>query len=398
MMHTIETKYYFLLGKTWFILLSIAALQCSKPGRSADPALAEDVNVSFTSSVNQAAVNSAVQFAGITNGSGYTIKEWSWDFADGSPLVFTQNAVHQFSVAGSYLVTLTIKTSTGQSKSYAQRVLIKNTAVPEYGKLTGLREKLSWLYPKVMVAAHRAYHKNYPENSLEAVNDAALNNINIVEIDTRFSLDKELVLMHDATTARTTNGNVTVAQTTLSDLKQLRLLFNGSATSYRIPTLKEALLTARGRVYVDIDASWDNSVAYYNKIYNTVAALNMVNMVMIYTESAAVAKALLEMDSEVIVLLGAGNATDYNNASNMNPKAAIWHLSSATLLPNYTNWPTANGIKLWANAYVNNNTSPPATGNDALVDNLLMNKVSLIQTDYPVDLLAYLQAKDLWLK
>jgi hypothetical protein len=119
---------------------------------------------------------------------------------------------------------------------------------------------------------------------------------------------------------------------------------------------------------------------------------------MIYTESAEVAKGLLEIDPDVIVLLGAGNASDYNNASIMNPKAAVWHLSSATLSPNYTNWPVNNGIKLWANAYVNSTSIPPVTGNDAIVDNLVNNQVSFIQTDYPIEIVSYLQTRNLWLQ
>lgn len=386
------------LRNTWFLLLSISVLQCSKPGRQNDVGTTMAPVVSFTSNVSQATVNMQLLFTGSSTENDNNIVSWLWDFSDGSPIVTTKNATHQFALAGSYLVTLTVKNKNGQSGTYSKRVLIKNATAPEYGNLIGLKEKLALLYPKVMVAAHRAYHKNYPENSLQAINDATLNNINLVEIDARLTLDKELVLMHDATTTRTANGNFTVAQKTLAELKQLKLLFNGVATDYTIPALREALLTARGKVYVDIDASWDNSVFYYNKIYNTVAALNMVNMVMIYTESAEVAKGLLEMDSEVIVLLGAGNATDYNNASIMNPKASVWHLSSGTLSPNYTNWPVNNGIKLWANAYVNGNASPPATGHDAIVDVLLTNQVSLIQTDYPLEIVYYLRSRNAWLE
>lgn len=388
----------FLLRKTWFLFLSIVVIQCSKPNPENEVPSTEELQVAFASSVSQTTANSPVQFTGSVTVADNTINSWAWDFADGSPTVTTKNAVHLFTLAGSYLVTLTVRSATGQSASYSKRVLVKNATAPDYGNLIGLKEKLALLYPKVMVAAHRAYHKNFPENSLESIEDAALNQINLVEIDTRLTLDKELVLMHDATTTRTTNGSFTVAQTTLSDLKQLKLLFQGTPTAYTIPTLKAALEKAKGNVYVDIDASWDNSVFYYNKIYNTVAALNMVNMVMMYTESAEVAKGLLAMDPDVIVLLGAGNASDYNNASTMNPKASVWHMSSATLASNYTNWPVNNGIKLWANAYVNTSTSPPVTGNDAVVSNLLTNQISFIQTDFPMEIISYLQARNLWLQ
>jgi hypothetical protein len=73
-------------------------------------------------------------------------------------------------------------------------------------------------------------------------------------------------------------------------------------------------------------------------------------------------------------------------------------MAKATLTPNYTNWPTNNGIKLWANAYVNSNDTPPISGGDAVVKNLLDNQISIIQTDYPLEIISYLQSQNLWLK
>jgi glycerophosphoryl diester phosphodiesterase len=241
-------------------------------------------------------------------------------------------------------------------------------------------------------------HETVPENSVAAVDAAAASRINIVEIDARLTLDREVAIMHDETTARTTTGNLTVAQATISDLKKLKLLFNGVATVHEIPTLKECLMAAKGKVYVDIDASWDNSLTYYNKLYNEVAALNMINMVFFYTESPAVAKGLMELDSDVVVLLGAGNATDWNNANSMNPKARLWHLGAGTISSTFVSGPFSEGIRFFANAYVNSTTSPPASGADAVVDNLTNNRVSIIQTDYPTKVKSYLQAKGLWIQ
>ncbi len=386
------------LQKICFLFLNFALTQCSKPATENIVSPSQELKASFTINVAQTTVNSQIIFTGSSSDAENNIVSWQWNFADMTPIETSKNTVHTFLLGGSYLVKLTIKNKAGQTASFSKRVLVKNTAVPNYDNLLGLKEKIALLYPKTMVAAHRAYHKNYPENSVEAVNDAALNLINIVEVDARLTLDNELAIMHDATTTRTTNGNFTIAQRTLSELKQLKLLFNGIPTAYIIPTLKETLEAAKGKVYVNIDASWDTSAFYYNKIYNTVAELNMVNMVMIYTESASVAKGLLEMDSDIIVLLGAGNSADYNNASNMNPKASIWHLATATLSPNFTNWPNNNGTKLWANAYVNSTNSPPSSGNDAVVTNLLNNQISLIQTDYPLEIISNLKVQNLWLK
>jgi glycerophosphoryl diester phosphodiesterase len=297
------------------------------------------------------------------------------------------------------LVTLTVTDSRNNASDVPrQRILvIINSAAPDYGSLgKGIKEALAELHPKTFVCAHRAMHETVPENSIPAIEAAISNKINVVEIDVRLTLDREVAVMHDATTARTTNGNFNVAQSTMSDLKKLKLLFNGTPTSYEIPTFKECLTVSKGKVYIDVDMSWDNSLSYYNKVYNEVAAMNMVNMVFFYTESPEVAKGLMELDSDVTVLLGAGNTTHWNNANNMNPKARLWHLSSGTLSATFTTAPFAEGIRFFANAYVNTTSVPPLSGADAVVDNLTNNRVSIIQTDYPVRVKNYLQAKGLW--
>ena len=249
-----------------------------------------------------------------------------------------------------------------------------------------------------MVCAHRAYHENFPENSIAAINAGITAQINIVEIDVRLTMDNEVAVIHDATTARTTNGNLTVAKQLMSELKQLRLLHNGAVTLHQIPTLRECLIAARGKIYMNIDASWDNAVSYYNKIYNEVAAQNMVDMVFFYTESASVAKGLMELDGDVVVLVGTGNPTDWLFANNMSPKAKLWHLAAGTLNSNFTAGPFSEGIRFFANAYVNSPQIPPLSGADAVTDNLLNNKVSIIQTDYPVSLIQYLHTRGFWLQ
>ncbi len=326
------------------------------------------------------------------------IVSWSWSFADGSATVVSQNCTYSFAKAGSYLVTLVVKDKKNLTSNFSIRILIKNTITPDYSSLgRSIQDLIPLLYPKAVVCAHRGYHEDFPENSLPSISAAAQAGIKVVEIDARLTVDNEVAIMHDATTARTSNGNLIVAQRLMRDLKQLRLLHKGKVTTYEIPTLKECLEVAKGKVYLNIDASWDITVDYYNKIYNEVAALNMVGMVFFYTENVSVARGLMEFDKDVIVLLGAGNSTDWLNANNLNPKAKLWHLATATLSNNFTYQPHVEGIRFFANAYVNSTTSP-TPNQDIVTDNLLNNRVSIIQTDYPVEIKNYLQSKNLLLQ
>lgn len=107
---------------------------------------------------------------------------------------------------------------------------------------------------EVIIVAHRADWRNYPENSLPAINGAIALDLPMVEIDLQRTQDGQLVLMHDVTVDRTTTGKGKVADLTLEQIRTLYLRDGlGSPTAWRVPTLREALVAARGRVMLNLD-------------------------------------------------------------------------------------------------------------------------------------------------
>ena len=82
-----------------------------------------------------------------------------------------------------------------------------------------------------------------PENTLAAFEKAIELGTYRIEMDVRRSRDGHIVVMHDATVDRTTNGTGRVSDLTLAELKRLRL----GGTAETVPTLREALVCARGR-------------------------------------------------------------------------------------------------------------------------------------------------------
>ena len=64
----------------------------------------------------------------------------------------------------------------------------------------------------VMVIAHRADWRNFPENSIEAIRSAIKLGVDMVEIDIRRTKDGHLILMNDETIDRTTNGSGKVSE------------------------------------------------------------------------------------------------------------------------------------------------------------------------------------------
>ena len=73
----------------------------------------------------------------------------------------------------------------------------------------------------INVAAHRGWSEKYPENTMIAFREAIKLGVDQIETDVRVSLDGELVLIHDATVDRTTNGMGKVCEKTLAELRAL---------------------------------------------------------------------------------------------------------------------------------------------------------------------------------
>lgn len=109
----------------------------------------------------------------------------------------------------------------------------------------------------VLVVAHRADWRFAPENSLAAIENSIRLGADVVELDVQKTKDGQLILMHDKTLDRTTTGKGKIAEWALDSIRTLRLK-NGAAlkTKHRVPTLEEALLTAKGRVMVNLDKAY----------------------------------------------------------------------------------------------------------------------------------------------
>ena len=78
-----------------------------------------------------------------------------------------------------------------------------------------------FLTPLPRVVAHRGDSANYPENTLPAFISAAKMGIDVIETDVHLTKDKELVIWHDPTLERNTDGKGTIESHTLDELKAL---------------------------------------------------------------------------------------------------------------------------------------------------------------------------------
>ena len=148
-------------------------------------------------------------------------------------------------------------------------------AVPAATRADLIRQKLDDPAAGVFIVAHRGCHNPsprlalpaVPENSRPALEHCVLLGVDMMELDVRRSRDGALVVIHDATVDRTTNGRGKVSELTLEQLKSLRLKQNyggemwPEAGNEKIATLAEMLDLARDRIMLNLDIKEDDIYA-----------------------------------------------------------------------------------------------------------------------------------------
>ncbi len=127
---------------------------------------------------------------------------------------------------------------------------------------------------RIRVIAHRGAHKNAPENTLKSFQHAIDLGCDYVEVDVRRSRDGVLVLMHDRTVDRTTDGTGNVKDLTYVKIQQLTV-----GDSEKVPTFEEALRFCRGKIKVYVD----HKEAPVLEVVKVVARQNMIEEVIVYS-------------------------------------------------------------------------------------------------------------------
>ncbi len=104
------------------------------------------------------------------------------------------------------------------------------------------------------ICAHRGANETHPENTLAAFKEAIRLGAHMIEFDVRMTKDEKLVIMHDKTVDRTTNGSGAVSDLTLEEIKKLDAgsWKSKKFTGEKIPTFKEALAVMPLNIWLNI--------------------------------------------------------------------------------------------------------------------------------------------------
>ena len=161
------------------------------------------------------------------------------------------------------------------------------------------------------IVAHRGGQLGETENSLAALGQAARHHVDVIEFDVRTTRDGQLVIIHDESIDRTTNGTGRVAALTLAELRRSHI--NGN--SEPIPTLVEALDAARSRqVRLLLDVKSGTSVHKVLTAVESQRASSKVILGLRRLVDVATARAETPAIQIIAFVPDASDAADFSNA------------------------------------------------------------------------------------
>ena len=131
----------------------------------------------------------------------------------------------------------------------------------------------------VVVVSHRGDWRNYPENSIPAIESVIKMGVDMMELDLKRTKDSVLVLCHDWTIDRTTTGRGHVSDYTYEELLQFDLKRgHGIAIpGLKIPTLRQALEVCKDRITVNVDQGYE----YYDQVLEIAEELGVTDQLLI---------------------------------------------------------------------------------------------------------------------
>ena len=258
----------------------------------------------------------------------------------------------------------------------------------------------------VVVASHRGDWRNYPENSLDAIESVIGMGVDIMELDLKLTSDSVLVLCHDRTIDRTTSGKGRVCDITYDSIQRCVLKTgHGVKTTHKMPTLREALEVCKDRIVVNVDQGYE----YYDLVLAITEELGVTDQILIKRSTDVVAAKFAEhprnmMYMPIIDILKPQGKALFDEYQ----QKGIVPLAYEVCWDKYTpevkecmDKVVAGGSKLWVNSLWASlcgglDDDAAFEGNAVEVYGKLVDMgATMIQTDRPELLISYLRSRGL---
>lgn len=149
------------------------------------------------------------------------------------------------------------------------------------------------------ITGHRGGALLGAENSLECIRKGLDAGASSIEIDVHITADSNIVVCHDPTVDRTTNGSGEINEMTIEQIKELRLLENGAVTDQQIPTLEQVLevIDGRAELLLEIKRTKGNNKGIEQRVLDILRQHDALEYTAIQSFDDSVLETLYALDS-----------------------------------------------------------------------------------------------------
>jgi glycerophosphoryl diester phosphodiesterase len=242
----------------------------------------------------------------------------------------------------------------------------------------------------VLVAAHRAVHNIHPENSLEAIQESIKLGVDIIELDVKVSKDGIPFLTHDHTIDRTTTGKGEAEKFTWEELQQFFIVDKGKKTKYKIPSLKQALDLAYGKILVDLDLKTN----HVEQVIETVNKTDSKDFVFFFDSDYQVLSRIHQADKDFMIMPRVHSVQQADSAINLFDPPVV-HIDFSFYTDECVRTIRSSDGRIWINALGDPDKDLKEGKEKRALKNLLRHGANVIQTDEPALLLTALRKRGL---
>lgn len=262
----------------------------------------------------------------------------------------------------------------------------------------------------VVVVVHRGDWRNYPENTIPAIESIIRMGADVMELDLKLTKDSVLVLSHDATINRCTNGKGRVSDYTYEELLGFRMKrAHGVVTdSLRICTLREALECCKDRIVVNVDQGYE----FYDMVLDITEELGVTDQILIKgkkpvsdvaAKMAAHSRNMMYMPIiDIQKEQGQELFREYMETGTVPLAYEVCWSKMTPEVKDAMDKITGSGSKLWVNTiwgslcgYLDDDAALDCGDPAQIYDQVIATGATIIQTDRPEQLLKYLRSKGL---
>ena len=239
---------------------------------------------------------------------------------------------------------------------------------------------------RVVCISHRGEHLHHPENTMPAFEEAVRVGADYIEVDVRTTSDGKLVLSHDATVDRCTNGKGEVARMTFDEVRALDagVKMGPEFAGTRVPTFDEVLDYARGKINIYVDVK----KVVTKDLVDHIVEHGMADHVVIY--SGWISKEIQDLNPKLKIMPESSSVDLVTRiVRELHPKVIAFGASDWT--PEIIKIAKDSGAELYVDRQGSDKSGP--TDNPASWQAAIDEGADGIQTDRPAELVKFLREK-----